>query len=58
MMKNEMEQLWDHNIPMIIEIKGQRFPYDSEASPPNSLLLEQWTLQVVPKRYIIVHIQV
>lgn len=52
MMKSEMERLWDQRVPMMIEIKGQSYTYHSEANPPQSLLLEQWTLQVVPKRYM------
>lgn len=49
-MKSEMERLWDQGVPMIIEIKGQGFSAQSEDDPPDSLLLEQWTIQVVPKR--------
>ena len=48
-MKAEMERLWDQNIPVVIEVKGQNVS-SCEASPPDSLLLEQWTLQVVPKK--------
>ena len=49
-MKTEMERLWDHGIPMIIEVKGQRFPTHSQTDSPDSLLLEQWTLEIVPRR--------
>ena len=49
-MKTEMERLWDQRVPVVVEIKGQCLPHNSEAEPPNSLLLEQWTLQVIPKR--------
>ena len=49
-MKTEMGRLWDQGVPVVVEIKGQSFPHNSEVDPPVSLLLEQWTLQVVPKR--------
>lgn len=49
-MKAEMERLWDRGIPMVIEVKGQDFPTHSQTDSPESLLLEQWTLQVVPRR--------
>ena len=51
-MKTEMKRLWDQGVPVVIEIKGRSFPHNLEAGPPDSLLLEQWTLQVIPKRYI------
>ncbi len=47
LMKAEMERLWDRGIPMVIEVKGQDFPTHSQT---DSLLLEQWTLQIVPRR--------
>ena len=46
-MQEHMEKLWCERIPMCIEVKGQATPSPNES---RSLLLEQWLIQVLPRR--------
>jgi hypothetical protein len=46
MMQEHMEKLWCERIPMCIEVKGQATPSPNESS----VLLEQWLIQVLPRR--------
>ena len=52
-MKSQMQYLWSQGVPMCIEVKGQTTPpvggVSSEDLP--SVLLEQWLIQVLPRRY-------
>ena len=55
-MKTEMQHLWLQGIPMNIEVKGQAIPVEGVHPHDGrcSLLLEQWTIQVLPKRCVCV----
>ena len=54
MMREQMRNLWSQGIPMCIEIKGQATPTGETAARNEelpSILLEQWMVHVIPKRY-------
>jgi len=51
-MESQMQYLWSQGVPMCIEVKGQAPPPVGVASSEDlpSVLLEQWLIQVLPKR--------
>lgn len=51
-MESQMQYLWSQGVPMCIEVKGQVPPPVGVASREDlpSVLLEQWLIQVLPKR--------
>ncbi|CAH1789359.1 unnamed protein product [Owenia fusiformis] len=59
---DQMEQLWQNNVPMCIEVllhpdckHGREMARSALSSPlekENVIVLEQWTIQVLPKRCI------
>ena len=50
-MQEQMEKLWCERIPMCIEVKGQAAASLSDSS----VLLEQWLIQALPRRYCTVY---
>ena len=52
-MESQMQYLWSQGVPMCIEVKGQTTPPVGVASSEDlpSVLLEQWLIQVLPRRY-------
>ena len=56
-MESQMQYLWSQGVPMCIEVKGQATPLAGVASSEDlpSVLLEQWLIQVLPRRYVLNH---